>query len=286
MQIIKQLEKEPRNIYCGALGIIFPNRKAVFNLPIRTLSIIKNKGEMGVGGGIVYDSEASREFKECMLKAKFLTDRHQDFCLLETMLWNAGYNFLGEHLRRLKHSAQYFGFYFSYSKTKEALGQLKNKFKKGARYKVRLLLDRSGALKLEYAQIHLEAGLNYTVVSKYKVDPESLFCYHKTTNRSLYDSQYRRYLRKGYFDVIFLNTRNEVTEGAISNIIIERDKKYYTPPVSSGILPGIFRRYFIKKYGATEKKLFLKDLLKADKIFLCNSVRGLTEVKIDRIKKI
>jgi para-aminobenzoate synthetase/4-amino-4-deoxychorismate lyase len=280
MQIIKELEKEPRNIYCGALGIIFPKNKAVFNMPIRTASLNANTGEMGVGSGIVYDSGASKEFSECILKARFLTDRYQEFCLLETILWDRGYKFLNEHLVRMKRSAQYFNFNFNYPKVTEALNSAKRKFKVGTPYKVRLLLGRNGNLKLEYATMIGENGIKYIAISKYRIDPQKLFRYHKTTNRKLYDSEYRHYQRQGYFDVIFLNKRGEVAEGAVSNIVFEKNKKYYTPPVSCGVLPGIFRRYFIKKYRAQEKKIFLEDLLKADRVFLCNSVRGLTEIFI------
>jgi para-aminobenzoate synthetase/4-amino-4-deoxychorismate lyase len=282
MQIIRKLEKGPRNIYCGALGMILPKDKAVFNMPIRTVSLIGNKGEMGSGSGIVYDSSGLAEYKECMLKAKFLADRYKEFCLLETILWGGEYAFLEEHLERMELSAQYFAFYFNRAKIKKALSSLKIKFKTGALYKVRLLLDRKGYLRIEHSKMPRESGIKYIVVSNYKIDPQNLFCYHKTTNRQLYDSEYIRYHRRGYFDVIFLNKIGEVAEGAISNIIIEKNKIYYTPPLSSGILPGIFRNYFIRKYRAQEKKIFLKDLLRADRIFLSNSVRGLTEVKIKR----
>lgn len=286
MQIIRKLEKGPRNVYCGALGMILPKDKAIFNMPIRTVSLIGNKGEMGSGSGIVYDSSGLAEYGECMLKAKFLADRYREFRLLETILWDEGYAFLEEHLERMERSAQYFGFYFNRAKIKKALSSLKRKFKRGALYKVRLLLDRKGCIEIEHSKVSRETGIKYIAVSNYKIDPQNLFCYHKTTNRQLYDSEYIRYHRRGYFDVIFLNKIGEVAEGAISNIIIEKNKRYYTPPLSSGVLPGIFRRYFIRKYRAQERKIFLKDLLKADRIFLCNSVRGLTQIdlKID-IKK-
>src|SRR3989338_5789684 len=93
MQILKDLEDDDRNVYCGALGIIFPGNKAVFNLPIRTISITygkgkvlsEAKGEMGVGGGITVDSDPEEEYRECLLKAKFLTERYKPFSLIETM---------------------------------------------------------------------------------------------------------------------------------------------------------------------------------------------------------
>jgi len=74
MEIINKLEREERKIYTGAIGYISPNRDMFFNIPIRTLLIQGNQGEMGIGGGIVWDSTPDGEWKEGLLKAKFLTD--------------------------------------------------------------------------------------------------------------------------------------------------------------------------------------------------------------------
>ncbi|OIO33638.1 MAG: hypothetical protein AUJ70_02900 [Candidatus Omnitrophica bacterium CG1_02_40_15] len=74
MQIIKELEREERKIYTGAIGYITPGRDIFFNIPIRTLLIREGIGEMGIGGGIVWDSTPQGEWDEGMLKAKFLTD--------------------------------------------------------------------------------------------------------------------------------------------------------------------------------------------------------------------
>lgn len=282
MQIIKELENGCRKVYCGALGIIFPHNKAIFNLPIRTISLFKNKGEMGVGSGITIDSDPVKEFQECVLKARFLTDRVKKFKLIETILWGEGYKFLKEHMDRMRNSALYFGFHFERSKIISELKSTEAKFKKKFNYKVRVLLDKEGGAKIDYSKIINDsfAKEKYIAVSKYKTDSANLFFYHKTTNRNLYDSEYEHYRKKGYFDVIFLNDRNEVTEGAISNIIIEINRKKYTPPISSGLLPGIFRNFFIAHHKVEEKVISIDDVWKADKIFLCNSVRGLTEVKI------
>jgi len=283
MQIIKELEREPRHIYCGALGIIFPKKKSIFNLPIRTLSLVNKKGEMGVGSGIVYDSCPREEFKECLLKAKFLTERYRPFQLLETILWNGKkYKFLDEHLKRMQGSAQYFNFSFSRPKITSSLKITARKFNTQCLYKTRLLLGKEGKVKIEYSRIHNERSHQdaRVILSAYRTDPNNVFCFHKTTNRVLYDLEYKHYSSLGYTDVLFLNNRNEVSEGAVSNLIIKKANKYYTPPITSGLLPGIFRNFMIKKHKVKEKVISLEDLLKADKIFVCNSVRGLTEVSL------
>jgi para-aminobenzoate synthetase/4-amino-4-deoxychorismate lyase len=74
MEIIRKLEKEERKIYTGAIGYITPDRDIFFNIPMRTLLISGGSGEIGIGGGIVWDSTSQGEWDESMLKAKFLTD--------------------------------------------------------------------------------------------------------------------------------------------------------------------------------------------------------------------
>ncbi len=76
MEIIHELENEPRNIYTGAIGYIKPNKDLFINIPIRTALINRSngKGEMGIGGGIVWDSTAEGEWAEGILKARFFTD--------------------------------------------------------------------------------------------------------------------------------------------------------------------------------------------------------------------
>ena len=72
MEIIRKLEREDRKIYTGAIGYITPQKDLCFNVPIRTLLVQGNKGEMGIGGGIVWDSTPEGEWDECMLKGSFL----------------------------------------------------------------------------------------------------------------------------------------------------------------------------------------------------------------------
>jgi para-aminobenzoate synthetase/4-amino-4-deoxychorismate lyase len=283
MQIIRQLEKGPRGVYCGALGIIFPRKRAVFNLPIRTITLNGNRGQMGVGSGIVIDSDPENEFNECVLKARFLTEAKKDFQLRETILWDNGYRFLAGHLKRLKNSAQYFSFEYKEPVVRKQLNALARKFKKACAYRVRMLMDRHGVISFESAPINqkMHPQTLRIAISKHKVDADNVHLYHKTTRRQPYDSEHAHYYSKGFFDVVFKNTKNEFTEGAISNIIIEKEKQLFTPPVSSGLLPGVYRSYLIQRCKVKEKKLFLKDLREADKVFLCNSVRGMVEVRLE-----
>jgi para-aminobenzoate synthetase/4-amino-4-deoxychorismate lyase len=238
---------------------------------------------MGVGSGIVYDSGPAQEFEECGVKAKFLVAGGGAFELLETIAWNGRYMFLREHLRRMGDSARYFNFVFDREKIISTLQSNQKRFKNGTTYRVRLVLGKDGRLRVTHTPVSSQAVAekeNYFAFSGKRTDPRDAFLYHKTTRRDLYDSEYARYRARGYFDVVFLNTRGEVTEGAISNIIIEVRGRYYTPAVSSGLLPGIMRSHFIKNHRVKEKKLYLSDLRSAGKIFLCNSVRGVTQVRL------
>jgi len=79
MEIIREIETEERHIYTGAIGYVTPKRDLYFNVPIRTILLRDGKGEMGVGGGIVWDSTAEGEWREGMLKSRFLTERFDTY---------------------------------------------------------------------------------------------------------------------------------------------------------------------------------------------------------------
>jgi para-aminobenzoate synthetase / 4-amino-4-deoxychorismate lyase len=91
MQLIAGLEGGPRGVYTGAIGFVAPGRRARFNVAIRTVLVDRqaDQASYGVGSGIVWDSDASAEYAECLLKAQVLTRRFPDFELLETMRWTA-----------------------------------------------------------------------------------------------------------------------------------------------------------------------------------------------------
>jgi para-aminobenzoate synthetase/4-amino-4-deoxychorismate lyase len=237
---------------------------------------------MGVGSGIVIDSRAEDEYRECLLKSEFLTSRNDPFQLLESIRWNGGYNLLPLHLERLESSAGYFGFVFDRQAILAALEEESKQLPCGERIKVRLLLERCGALTISHTPVEQAAGEGTVIVSTSRVVSGDRFLRHKTTRRQLYDEQYAQARRQGYDEVLFLNERAEVTEGAISNVFIEVDGRWFTPPVSCGLLPGIYRRHLLETRPATERVLHVQDLISADAVYICNAVRGCRKVTVVR----
>ncbi|MBU1044797.1 MAG: aminodeoxychorismate synthase component I [Candidatus Omnitrophica bacterium] len=284
MEIINSLEKEPRGVYTGAIGFFAPQNKAIFNVAIRTITIKNNQGQMGIGGGITYSSDPREEYAECKLKAKFLT--MPDFKLIETMLWNKkqGFYLLDNHLNRLNQSSKFFNYPYSKAAIIKQLKHLTLSLNTDYNYKVRLLLDTSGKITLEpsFSLKQKTASTQKIRLSKKQTNSQNIFLYHKTTNRKLYKSEYKKHKNLGFFDVIFRNQKNQITEGAISNIFIKKNGVYYTPLIKCGILPGVFRDYFISKHirNVEEKILYLADLKTADSIYCTNAVQGLVKVTL------
>ena len=118
------------------------------------------------------------------------------------------------------------------------------------------------------------------ILSSKRTSSTDVFTRHKTTRRAMYDRQYAEAVAAGFDEVLFTNERGEVTEGAISNLFIERGGKLVTPPLTCGLLPGVFRRSLLESCPTAEERVVTVDDLKtADALFLCNSVRGMRKVK-------
>jgi para-aminobenzoate synthetase / 4-amino-4-deoxychorismate lyase len=281
MQIIRELETQPRGVYTGAIGFISPHGASVFNVAIRTLVAQNGDASVGVGGGVVADSDPMEEYRECLLKASFLTRARHEFQLIETMLWDGEFRLLPLHLRRLEASASYFSFDFDRETVEARLRQLAASFDSDELYRVRLLLARSGELTLT-SQIFLpEPPKGLIDISTQRTSSTDMFFRHKTTRRALYDKEYAEAHAAGLDDAIFLNERGEVTEGAISNVFVERSGMMLTPPLACGVLDGVYRRHLLETRGnITEQALTIDDLRAADAIYLCNAIRGIYEVKL------
>lgn len=284
MELIRELETEPRGVYCGAIGRFSPDGTALLNVAIRTTVIDrKGAGEMGIGSGIVADSDGVKEYAECLLKMKFLTDPVRRFELIETMLhepekgiWLRGY-----HLARLAASAAYFGFVFDASKVHDAI-EATISGNTNERLRVRLLLDEDGGVTVTTAPqpaAPADAVMQY-VVSDNRLNSSDLFLYHKTTRRELYDREWKHYADTlGADEVVYLNEAGELAEGSRTSIFIARDGKLLTPRLAAGVLPGTLRAALLDEGRAEEARLTIQDLNGAAEIYLGNSVRGLVRAE-------
>ncbi len=279
MQIIREMEQRARGVYCGAIGRMAPDGTAVFNVAIRTLVLKDGNARMGVGGGIVADSDPDEEYRECLLKASFLSRAQQEFQLIESLLWEDGFPFLEMHLDRMEASAGYFGFIFSRNAAREQLAAAARGFCTGKKWKVRMLLDAAGVVKIESMEIAgSEEGVRVRMAAE-RSSSRDVFLRHKTTRRALHEREYARAVTDGLDEVIFLNERSEVTEGAISNVLVRMAGRLLTPPLASGVLAGVYRRHLLESGAAAERVLTLDDLRTAEVVLLCNAVRGMRVVK-------
>ena len=283
MELISELETEPRGVYCGAIGHISPNGRTLLNVAIRTAVVFRNSaGEMGIGSGVVFDSQGPREYAECLLKMKFLTDPVKPFELIETMLYEPerGFALLERHIDRLKTSARYFGFACDEATVRAALSQAVAG--RNERLRVRLLLSEAGAITVTATQLPpADAGaVMRFVVSETRLDSADIFLFHKTTRRELYDREWQQFHDAiGADEVIYLNERGELCEGSRTTIFLERNGRLSTPVLGSGLLPGTLRAELIAEGRAVESNLNLQDLATADAVYLGNSVRGLVRAE-------
>lgn len=286
MEIIRQLEGKPRGVYSGSIGFMAPDGRSAFNVAIRTLVVKDGLAEMGVGGGIVADSTAEKEYEECLLKAAFLTREHHDFQLVETMLWDNGFYLLSLHLERLKSSAAFFGFAFDEFGLTGQLNHAASVFVSGDRHRVKLVMASSGQITISSSFLANPQHFSRARLSSSKTHSLDVYLRHKTTRRELYEKEYAYATSEGFDEVIFTNERGEVTEGAISNIFVRFGDEYVTPPLHSGVLPGVYRKHLLQTLSnAKERTLTIEDLESADTVYLCNSVRGIDEVRFLELRR-
>jgi para-aminobenzoate synthetase/4-amino-4-deoxychorismate lyase len=284
MEIINELEKEPRGIYTGAIGYLMPDDNFYFNVPIRTIVIGENNQcEMGIGSGIIYESDAEAEYDECLLKADFLTSLNKDFYLIESFRLDADKGIfinIEEHLKRLSQSAQSFGFKLDLPSIQDELDKTKAKLKTGF-YKIRLSSYQNGDSEINHVQIAGEPDSEKKItVSETKINSQSIFQHHKTSRREHYNLAYDSAEKNGFYDVVFFNEKDQLVEASRHNVFIKKNGEYFTPKLEAGALDGIERKHFFKKNKVKETTITQYDLINADEILLTNSVRGIVKVKL------
>lgn len=274
MQIIRELEASPRGIYTGSIGHVRGPRDAWFNVAIRTAWIDRKAGraEYGVGGGIVWDSDADREYEECRTKAGVLRSDAVRFELLETMRWerDRGVFLLDLHIGRLQRSAKYFDFEANPDRIRAEIEVFCARRRRD-RCVVRVRLAQDGSLIIEDRDIEEGAVPRRVALARSPVDTGVPWLYHKTTRRTIYEEAGNSVPEAD--DVILWNERGEITEATIANVVVEIDGQKLTPPVSCGLLAGTYREWLLARGMISERVVTKEDLLHADGVYLVNSVR-------------
>ena len=282
MEIIESLESSPRGVYCGAIGLLAPpgsgRPRAEFSVAIRTLVAETRDGEAeyGVGGGVVYESTAAREYEEAMVKARVLSRRRTPVTLLETMRWEPGRGiWLRErHLNRLRSSARYLGV----TLREVAIADLLEGLSGDEPLRVRLLVSADGSASIDTVPLApgpLVVGL---AVDDRPIDRSDHLRYHKTTRREVYEQAVARHPAAD--DVVLVNDLGEVVETTIANLAVRTGDAWVTPPIGSGCLPGTYREELLDRGTLRERTISVAELMAADEVAVVNSVRGWRTAKL------
>lgn len=272
MKIIRALEREPRGVYCGAIGWWAPDRQAQFNVAIRTATRDAATGtaRFHTGSGITWDSDPAGEYEECLQKTAVLHHVRPAFSILSAIrLDSDGIFLLDRHLDRLAASAAYFGFPFDRQAVRDALTAYAATIGTPPA-KLRIALDRHGKPTFTHDVLSPPAPWRLGL-ARTPVDPRQPWLFHKTTHRTVYDTA--QATRPDCDAVLLWTSEGRITEANIANVVMRFGKHRYTPPVDDGLLDGVFRRYLLETGQIEERTLTLADLKRADEITLINSVR-------------
>lgn len=275
MAIIKDVEKQARGVYCGAIGILLPNGPTIFNVAIRTLQMQGNKAIYGVGGGITWDSKWEAEYEETKQKSAVLYRQNPKFDLISTGRIHRGkLLFLKEHLNRLQESSRYFSYPFNKEEVQNQVEDLCQSLDFDTDYRLKMSLAKNGELTFEHNQLTGLADVFCQARLVEQTHPlDSPYTYFKTS--------YRPHISLEPHEQIYYNQKKELLETSIGNLVLKIEDQLYTPPVHLGLLNGIYRQSLIANNQVTERVLTLDNLKQAQAIYGCNAVRGLYELKVD-----
>lgn len=273
MKMIHQIEPEERGVYCGTVGVIRPGGDATFNVAIRTVTLQQNRAQCGIGSGITFDASSTGEWQEWRHKRAFLERSSQSFSLLETMRFYQGQIHQKErHLNRMQEAATHFGFVFNRPIIEQQLQQESINWGQQTK-RVRLLLDKTGQLKIEAYELTASPEVAQVVWANSAFEmADSEFVRYKTTHRGHYD--YYTPKHATIFDTLLYNSHGEITEFTRGNVALFIDGVWYTPPLSCGLLNGIERQVLLEKGSLKERKLYRQDLDQAQGMAFMNSLRG------------
>ena len=275
MEIIEDLEPQPRGVYCGTIGLLLPNGRRIFNVAIRTIQLYQGKAIYGVGGGITWDSTWESEYREVHQKSAVLYRKQARFQLITTgKISQKNLLFEEQHLERLRTSSRYFAFPFDLEDLRQKIEAECQTCAANQDYRLRISLGKSGEIEVDRQVLTpLSPSFCEAKLCLQEANLQQAFTYFKTSHRPN--------LNLGEQEKIYYNKSGELLETSIGNLVLKIDGKLYTSPIRLGILPGIYRQHLLETGQVEEKVLTLVDLLQAESVYGCNAVRGLYELTIE-----
>ena len=199
-------------------------------------------------------------------------DRDAGLKVIETFRYEAGAGFLRlpQHLARCAATCETLGAPFDPGAVRRAL----NALAPGPLARIRLTVDMAGRVEISAEPMEETLRVWRLALSPKRLEPSDRWLRFKTTRRALYDRA-RANLPDGVDEMLFANSREQLSEGAISNVFVDFGDGLVTPPVGDGLLPGVLRAQLIDSGQAREESISLERLSAAKNIFVGNSLRGL-----------
>ena len=284
MRAIHALEGAPRGVYCGALGVVQPGGHAIFNVPIRTVTLRGAQARCGIGSGITSGSTIEGEWSEWQHKQAFVQRASASFSLLETLgLFDGHLRDPQAHLTRMEHAAQHFAYPWNAQQVQDTLQRVTQQHPQGA-WRVRLLLDAQGRPTVQaYPLPTSPARVRLQLADRPLEAAQSEFVRFKTTHRAHYDAftPQDTPTQPAAFDTVLWNTQGEVTECTRGNIALLLNGQWLTPPRACGLLPGVGRARAIAEGRMAEAVVRVDELPQVQAVAFVNSLRGWIDADLD-----
>ena len=285
MQLIRELERQPRGIYCGAIGVVRPDGRggiaATFNVPIRTVVMRGTQARCSIGSGITASAEAGAEWQEWLHKQAFLARASEPFEVLETLaLVDGVYRHQAEHLARMAEAAQHFGYPWQPAAVHASLQALAAQHGCGP-WRVRLLLDRFGQPRAEpFALQPTATPVRLQLATRPLAEAHGEWVRFKTTRRAHY-AAFAPAPGSGIFDTVLFNAEGEITESTFGNLAMQMDDgRWLTPPLACGLLPGVGRAVALREGRVQEGVVRVQDLHRVRRWAFINSLRGWLDAEL------
>jgi len=315
MEIISELETTAREAYTGSLGYMSPVAGLELNVAIRTFEFGAGQTWLGVGGGIVADSNPTAEVQECFTKAQPLIQAAGSFLessglrsvrsgrggpfkqspeqpdprlgVFETLLVIEGTALeMDAHLERLTTSVEALYDRSLPSRVRWELDEAVRESQGVQRLRLSVWPRPDGQIESDvhmeaiHSQTHDEPASGTKLVIGYLSDGLGS---HKWRDRDILSVLATNHALSESEEMLIIDDNGEVLETASGNVFALLGAMLVTPATDGRILSGVTRACILslaRRLGVStaSKTIRLNDLIRADEVFITSSIRGVTPV--------